>query len=250
MESWRWRYHPEFRIQLLVDGQPENSAFSLVADTFGNNAFNNYGLVAKPYDGGIVCHQLQKPDGVNWIPAVDLTSPVRFIFWLLPKAGTDISELTFFSSAATTFGRPALYVNNLDTNGNIDANIAGSVVSLTTGISAGNTERASISTPVVGAEITPADFTEIRAGQIDAGSPVSFTESRPILNTDTHASIDFSILPQGAWFVELVGGSPVSEPVVIDQRFAGCKAIGYIVVYREEWLTPVQPREYQLNFST
>jgi hypothetical protein len=250
MESWKWRYHPEFRIQLLVNGLPAEREFNIVSVNTVRNAFKNYGLITRDCAGGIDCHQLQKPDGSNWVPMVDMTEPTCFDFWLLPKAGVDISGLAFFANADPVFGRSVLYADNLDNNGDIDSAIVGGVMPLNAGPSVGSEERASVSHPIVSTDFTAGAYTEIRAGKIRAGSAIVFTESEAIDINDTSASLDFSSLNPGVWRVELVGLTPVIEPVVIDPQFARSDALGHISIYRDAWLTPAQPREYQLNFST
>lgn len=250
MEGWKWRYHPEFRVHLMIDGQPALEAFNIVAITRGRTSFDNYGLISRPYPSGIVCHQLQKPDGNNWIPAVDLTQAERFQFWIFKTPTMDLSALTFFASASGSFGRPTLYANNLDATGSLDTNLVGNTVSLTSGNAAANSERAYATAPIIGTEITPAAFTELRAGQVLPGGPVTFSVIEQINVTHTRASLDLTLEPAGAWTIELNGGAPITERAVVDQRFASSNAIALVEIYRDAWLSPPQPRNYQLNFST
>lgn len=241
MERLSWRYHPEFQIRILIDGVSAGSAVMVRA--VDSPSFRNYGLLARANDGGMVCFVKQTESGGVWQPAVPLNTPTLFAFWVNFEG-----VLPFFSQPRPFFGPAIFYANNLSLAGAIDANLVGNSVSLTAGADAGATEIGAAMTSVFSAEVPAGDYTQISAGKIRLGAPVSFSINQAIAAEQTRVGLDLSLLDRGAYVVHLDGAVPHEERGVSDQRLVLSQARGVIEIYRDAWLSPVQPREYTVNF--
>lgn len=248
METIAWRYHPEFRVQVLIDDQPVSSGIRLIPD-LSTPAFRNYGLLTRFDESGIICFQRQRRTGGTFVPAVDLVSPERFRFLLEIQLEMLSAPLDFFSASSVRFGRTVLYTNNLDAAGGVDTTLAGNVVSLTNALAAGDSERASVSLPILSTEVNAAEFTQIAAGLIEPGNAVVLDQVNTLSTTDTTAKLDLLDAPAGAYRVELDGPAPHEETVFVQDR-AGATVQGFIDIYRDSWLSPTEPREYRLNFAS
>ena len=248
MEELAFRYQAEFNISVQVNGSPAGDAIEILPSPGSQQLLNNYGLLVKPIPGGAMVFVRQKLSGVNWVPSVTLTQPVKFSFWFIVRQGADVAFLDFFKQGTQRFGRQILYTNNLSAAGVIDANLAGNVVSLTAGAAADNAERGALSNYIVSLQIAPGDYNMIRAGEIKAGAPVSFPISDPITAAQSSVSLDFRQLNKGAYVLRLEGAVPVQERVVFDQVAAGSEVNGVIDIHRDNWFMPAQPREYRINF--
>ena len=191
MEELAWRYHPEFNLFVLINGQPAGDVIEVIAAPSSEKVIDNYGLLIRPVPGGAMAYVRQKPSGANWVAAVDLMQPIKISFWLMVRQGTDIAALDFFELGSQRFGRQILYTDNLSASGAIDSNLVGNVVSLTAAPSAGNTERGALSTELLSAVIVAGDYTMIKAGKIVAGAAVSFPITDPISATLSNVSLDF-----------------------------------------------------------
>lgn len=248
MEEFSWRYRAEFNITVLINGAAAGDAVTVVPSPLTEQSLKNYGLLVKSIPSGAMVFVKQIRSGVNWVPAVTLTQPVKFSFWLMVQQGSDVAFLDFFNQGTQRFGRQIVYADNLDAAGAIDANLAGNVVSLTAGPAADNTERGALSNYLVSVAVTPGDYNMIRAGEIKAGAAVSFPLSDPLAATESTAALDFRLLNKGAYLLRLEGAVPVEERVVIDEVAAGAEVNGVIDIHRDAWLLAAQPREYRINF--
>jgi hypothetical protein len=250
MEELAWRYHPEFNISVLINNQPAGDAIEVIASPSSKKAIDNYGLLIRSVPGSAMTYVRQKPSGVNWVAAVDLTQPIKISFWLMVRQGTDIAFLDFFELGSQRFGRQILYTDNLSAAGVIDANLVGNVVSLTAAPNAGNTERGALSNELLSTAIVPGDYTMIRAGKIVAGAAVSFPVTVPIAATESNVSLDFRQQDKGAYVIRLEGAVPVQEHVMIDEKASGSELCGVIDIHKNAWQLAAQPREYRINFSS
>ncbi|GAA0560460.1 hypothetical protein [Chitinophaga japonensis] len=247
METLAWRYHPEFTIQLLINGQDAGDRLRLVPAPPDTGTFARYGLLTKSMGSQTSAFVKQKPDGGNWAPLVSLSQPVVFAFWLaVNKNAAALPD--FFREGKQQFGRKILYANNVSGSGAIDSNLSGNAVSLTAATEAGNAERGAVSPFLLSAGITPGTFTFIRAGRIQAGAAVSYTINQALESTQTRAALDFRQQPAGAYLVKLDGASPVEEPVVVNEQAVLAGIDGIIEIHRDTWHLPLQPRIYNLNF--
>lgn len=238
-----WRYHPEFRIRIQINGTDAGDDVIVKQSPSGADAFRNYGILTRPAPGGLVAFVRQHHNGVNWVPATPIALPVVFIFRLLLRNKPD-----FFDDGAQRFGSMIFYANNLNAAGAIDSNLAGNVVRLTAAAAVGNAERGALSTNVLSTSFDAGDYTALQAGKITAGAAVSYSINDPIAADQTSAGFDLSLSPKGAYVVRLQGGSPVQERVVFDQQAIGSDAAGIIEIYKDAWHIDPQPREYSINF--
>jgi hypothetical protein len=250
MEELAWRYHPEFNLSVLINGQPAGDSIEVVAAPSSEKIIDNYGLLIRSVPGGAMAYVRQKLSGVNWVAAVDLTQSIKISFWLMVRQGADIAFLDFFEQGAQRFGRQILYTDNLSAAGVIDANLVGDVVSLTAAASAGNTERGALSNELLSTAIVPGDYTMIRAGKIVAGAAVSFPVTATIAATESNVSLDFRQQDKGAYVIRLEGAVPVQEHVMIDEKASGSELCGVIDIHKNAWQLAAQPREYRINFSS
>lgn len=250
MEELAWRYHPEFNLFVLINGQPAGDVIEVIAAPSSEKVIDNYGLLIRPVPGGAMAYVRQKPSGANWVAAVDLMQPIKISFWLMVRQGTDIAALDFFELGSQRFGRQILYTDNLSASGAIDSNLVGNVVSLTAAPSAGNTERGALSTELLSAVIVAGDYTMIKAGKIVAGAAVSFPITDPISATQSNVSLDFRQQDKGAYVIRLEGAVPVQEHVMIDEKAVGSELCGIIDIHKTAWQLAAQPREYRINFSS
>lgn len=243
MDVDAWRYQPEFRINVLINGTSAGDAVKVMLSPAAAAVCRNYGVITRAVPGGLVAYMRQHPNGITWVPAADLTQPVTFTFWLVISHAVD-----FFDAGTQRFGRHIIYANNLSAAGAIDSNLAGNTVQLTAAAAAGNAERGALSTFLLSAAVTPGDYTTFRAGRIAAGAPVSFTVNNPVAPAQSSVGLDVSLLPKGAYVIRLEGGAPVQERVVFDQLASGSEVNGIIEIYKDAWHMAPQPREYSINF--
>lgn len=238
-----WRYHPEFRIRIQINGTDGGDDVILQPSPSGAEVFRNYGILTRPAPGGLVAFVRQHHNGVNWVPASPITIPVVFAFRFFIRSSPD-----FFDQGTQTFGSMIFYANNLNAAGAIDSNLAGNTVRLTAAAAAGDPERGALSTNVLSASFDPGDFTALRAGRITPGAAVAFSINHPIAAGHTTAGLDVSLLPKGAYVVRLEGGSPVEERVIFDQQAIATNTGGIIEIYKDAWQIAPQPREYSIDF--
>ncbi|MBO9150665.1 hypothetical protein ACFOTA_00475 [Chitinophaga sp. GCM10012297] len=248
MEKIVWRYIPEFRISIRINGADPGETFRLRPSPASAETVRNYGLLTRTVPGGLVAYMKQHHNGVTWVPAAPITQPILFSFWLTVNSGQPFPSIDFFETGAQQLGRKIFYANNLSAAGAIDANLAANTVVLTAAAAAGNAEQGALSGLLLSKRVTPGAFTQIRAGKIAAGAPVSFTLNDPIAATQESVGLDLRLLPGGAYVVRLEGGAPVEERVVFDQRAAGGEVSGMIDIYKNVWHMAPQPREYSINF--
>lgn len=250
MEEFAWRYHPEFRISLLVDGQRVGNALKLIPSPASIHTMQNYGLLVKTIPGGAMGYVKQYHNGTNWVPAVAIAQPCTFSFWLQVMQGSGFQFPDFFNQQNQHFGSPIFYANNLSATGVIDSNISGNVVQLTSAPVVSDTEKAGLSNYLLSTSVTPGDFTLIRAGKIMAGAPVNFSISDPIASSQSRVTLDLRLLSKGIYVVRLEGTSPVEERVVFDEKAALAGVNGIIELYKDAWQIPAQPREYRIDFPS
>lgn len=250
METYAWRYHPEFMIRILVNGQDAGEAVKLLPAPASAGIMQNYGLLTRPVPGGLVGYVRQHRDGVNWVPAVDITEARGFAFWLIVQQGAEFPLPDFFDQGSQAFGRQIFYANNLSATGAIDSNLSGNVVVLTSAPVVGDTERGALSSYILSASVAPGDFTQFRAGRILAGAPQGFSITQPVAPTQSKVGLDLSLLPKGAYVIRLEGGSPVEERVFFDQQATGAAVNGIVEIYKDAWQAPPQPREYSIDFPS
>ncbi len=243
MEKIVWRYQPEFRISIKINGTDAADAVKVVPAPSFPTPFKNYGVLTRNVPGGAVAYVRQFKQGAGWVPEVNLTAANTFTFWLYLQRKVD-----FFNNGSQRFGRQILYANNLSAAGAIDSNLAANVVQLTTAAAAGDTERGALSTFLLSSAVNPGDFTAFKAGKIAAGAPVSFSVNTPVAPTQTSVGLDVSAMPKGAYIVRLEGGAPVQERVIFDQVASGSAVNGIIEIYKDAWQLGPQPREYSINF--
>ncbi|HLF64386.1 MAG TPA: hypothetical protein VI603_11565 [Saprospiraceae bacterium] len=249
MESIRWRYQPEFRINVTIEGLPVISGLQLIP-TFQSCVYmQNYSAITQSRGGTLLFSVKQNHNGVTWIPAIPLTTPFPFAFGLRLNGENPISPLDFFSQGNSTFGRRILYVNNLSPAGAIDSNLIGNNVRLTAAADVSLTDSGSLSAGIPSAEFTPGTFTQFRAGKVRAGSAVTFTTNQTIANTDRRASFDMTLRERGSYVLRLEGGAPIQEFVVVDTSSAQSAIIGIVEIFRDAWLAPLLPRNYTINFT-
>jgi len=247
METLAWRYHPEFTVQLLINGQDAGDSIRLIPATSDAGIFERYGLLAKNISGQVTVFVKQRHDGIAWIPVASLSQALVLPFWLeVNHAAARIPD--FFRQGKQRFGKKILYANNVSGTGVIDANVNANTVTLSAAAAAGNTENGALSPFLLSAAITPGTFNFIRAGRIQSGAAVSFSINQALASTQTTASLDFRQQAAGAYVVKLDGGSPVEERVVINDQAALSGVNGIIEIHRDTWHLPPQPRIYQLNF--
>jgi hypothetical protein len=249
MESIRWRYQPEFRINVTIEGQPVRDGLTILPSFQSLGYMQDYGAIAQMRNGVLLFSIKQRHNGVTWVPAIPITTPFPFGFALQFTAESGVSSLDFYGQGTTTFGRRILYLNNLSPAGVIDANIVGNTVRLTPAADVALSDFGSISSGIPSLDFTPGSFTQFRAGKIIAGAVVTFTTNQTIAPTDHHASVDMSSAQTGSYLLRLEGGSPIQERVVIDKRLAGRKVHGYVEIFRDVWQAPLLPRNYTLNFT-
>lgn len=243
MDVYAWRYQPEFRIGVLINGASAGDAVKVMLSPAAAAVCRNYGVITRAVPGGLIAYMRQHRSGVTWVPAVELTQPITFTFWLIIS-----HTVNFFNTGNRRFGRHIFYANNLSAAGVIDSNLAANRVRLTAVANAGNAERGALSTFLLSADIIPGDYNTFRAGKIVAGAPVSFTVNDPVAATQSNVGLDVSLLPKGAYVVRLEGGVPVQERVVFDQQANGSTTNGIIEIYKDAWHMAPQPREYRINF--
>ena len=248
MEKIVWRYTPEFRISIRVNGNDPGETFRLRPSPASAETIRNYGLLTRAVPGGLVAYMKQHHNGIAWVPAAPITQPILFSFWLMLANGKPFPSIDFFEQGTQQLGRKIFYANNLSAAGAIDANLAANTVVLTAAAAAGNAERGALSGFLLSKRVTPGAFTQIRAGKIAAGGPVSFTLNNPIAATQETVGLDLRLLPKGAYVVRLEGGAPVEERVVFDQQAVGGEVSGMIDLYKNAWHMAPQPREYTINF--
>lgn len=242
MEVHAWRYHPEFRINVLVNGESAGDTVTIIPSPAASAVFRNYGVLTRAVPGGLVAYVKQHRAGVVWQPAVALTQATAFPFWLSIQQQVD-----FFASGTRRFGRQILYANNLNASGAIDSSVVGNTVRLSAAADAGDAERGALSTFILSTNVNAGAFTALRAGKIAAGAPVGFSINEPITAQQTVTGIDISLHPKGSYIVRLEGGAPVQERVIFDQQAAGSNTNGIIEIYKDAWLMAPQPREYSIN---
>lgn len=247
METLAWRYHPEFTIQLLINGQDAGDTIRLIPAPSDATTFQRYGLLIRNISGQLTLFVKQRHNGTSWIPVASLSQPVVLPFWLQVNH-TAAAIPDFFRQGKQQFGRKILYANNVSGTGAIDANVNGNTVTLSAAAAAGNTENGALSPFLLSAAITPGTFNFIRAGRIQPGAAVSFSINQPLESTQTRAALDFRQQVAGAYVIKLDGGSPVEERVVINDQAALTGVNGIIEIHRDTWHLPSQPRIYQLNF--
>ncbi len=250
MESVRWRYHPEFRINVTLDGQLPDAGVQLFPTEFSRMCMKNYGVIARTVGGTIICSVKQYHNGVTWIPTVPLSSPCVFGFVLTLSSDGTVPALDFYAQGNSTFGRRILYLNNLSSTGVIDSNLIGSNVRLTPSADVALTDAGSVCGGIPAVLFTPGTFTQFRAGKIRAGAPISFGINQPVNATDQRASLNMTLQPKGSYVLRLEGGTPVQERVIIDPIISGKEVSGVIEIFRDTWHTPAQPRNYNINFTT
>lgn len=250
MEEFAWRYHPEFKINLLIDGQGVGNILKLVPSPTSVDMMRNYGLLIKSIPGGAMGFVKQYLQETSWLPAVDIAQPCMFSFWLQRGQDTGFQLPDFFNEQNQCFGSPIFYANNLSATGIIDGNIGGNVVRLTSASIVSVTEKAGLSNYLLSTSVTPGAFTEVRAGKIVAGAPVNFSFSDAIVSTQSRIALDFRSRPKGAYVIRLEGTSPVEERVVFDEKAGLAGVNGIIELYKDAWQIPTQPREYRIDFPS
>ncbi len=247
MDVIGFKYQPEFIIRVRIDGQDAGDQVQLMPSPSASESFNNSGLIMKATPGIITGYVRQNYNGTNWVPAVDLTEPRVFSFWAIIRLGTNFKPIHFFGSGNQVFGKRVFYVNNLSGSGAIDSHPTGNVVSLTP---AGQDERGSLCPYLLSVKINPGAYSLLKAGKIEAGSPVSYSISKTIDSKQTSVELDVRSLPKGAYAVKLQGSIPVEEHVIFDQKALLSDVNGIIDIYKDAWQLSSQPREYRIDFST
>ena len=249
MDSIRWRYHPEFRINVTVDGNPAIGA-QIIPSPVSENISDNYGVIFTSANGSLICHVRQHHNGVTWNPAIPLAEPIVLAFALEFTRELPVDDFLFYSQGTSTFGRRIFYANNLNASGAIDSNLAANAVRLTPGVDAALSDNGSVSGGIISKQINAGAFTQLRVGKIRPGGPLSFTINQPIPATQTHAGINLTLQSQGSYVVRLDGGAPVEEKVFVDVQSSSGNTSGIIEIFRDTWFAPVQPRNYNVNFTT
>ncbi len=248
MEEFAWRYHPEFRINLLIGGQPAGDALRLVPAPTNLTTMHNYGLLVKSIPGGVMGYVKQYHDGTDWVPAIGIAQPCLFSFWLQVMPGSGFQFPDFFNQQHQRFGSSIFYANNLSSTGVIDSNLNGNVVELTSTPLVSDTEQAGLSNYILSTSVAPGDFSLLTAGKVVASAPINFSISIPITPTQTAVALDLRLSPKGTYVVRLEGDDPIEERVVFDEKAALAGISGIIELYRDAWQVPAQPREYRVDF--
>lgn len=250
MESIRWRYQPEFRISVTLNGQLMHAGIRLSPSAYSRVTMENYCVLSTPTGGHLVCSVKQRYEGINWVPAIPLTSPVVFAFVVRLTGDVPFPELDFFGQGSAVFGRRIFYANNLSAAGAIDSNLAGNAVRLTPAADVAQTDAGSICGDITGVQVMPGAFTQFRLGRIRSGAPVAFTHTHIVAASENRVSLDMSAYPRGSYLMRLEGSTPVQERVCIDPVSAGQDLVGVIEIFRDIWHVPAQPRNYTVNFTS
>jgi hypothetical protein len=250
MEPIAWRYHPEFVIRILIDGEGAGDTVEVQPSATTAGALHGYGMLTRPLRGGLLCCVRQRHTGTGWVAAVAIERPVVFSFWLKLRQGEGRLLPAFFVDGTQRFGRKIFYANNLSAAGAIDVGGAGGSVRLTQAARAGAAERGALSGALLSTSFTAGEFTQLRAGAVRAGAAVSFTIAQPIVAEDVRAGLDFSLRPKGAYVVRLQGSPSVQERVVVDQAAVRAEVGGVIDIFRDDWHLPAQPRVYRADFAS
>src|SRR5690606_8179844 len=145
METIKWRYHPEFMVEIMIDNQPAGEVLELVPSPGSAAIMENYGLLTRSVPRGLVGYVKQRYNGTDWVPEVSIAAPCVFAFWLTIRQGPAEEQLSFFSQSAQVLGRQIFYANNLSASGAIDANLEDGTVVLTEMSTVSASERASLS---------------------------------------------------------------------------------------------------------
>lgn len=247
MDINRYRYRPEFRIIVTIDGQPTNRV-ALSPVGISDHTFQAYRVITKKSDGSIGVFAEQRNNGGGFVPSVDLTSTESFLFKL---SCDDIAgSLNFFAQGDTRYGQRIFYANNLNAAGAIDATVVAETMRLTPAANVSQSDQASITAGIFSTTITPAAFSDIQAGKIRAGGPVSFSNSQPVQATASSAGMDLTLSPHGSYVIRLNGGGPVLERLILDPFLTKQGTHGIIEIFRDAWLLLPQPRTYTINFTT
>src|ERR1044072_3068895 len=144
METLAWRYHPEFTVQLLINGQDADDSIRLSPAPSDAGIFDRYGLLAKNISGQVTVFVKQRHDGIAWIPVASLSQALVLAFWLEAyHAAAWIPD--FYRQGKQRFGKKILYANNVSGTGVIDANVNANTVTLSAPAAAGNTENGALS---------------------------------------------------------------------------------------------------------
>lgn len=250
MENIRWRYHPEFRIQVTVDGTPAGTGMQIIPSPASKVMMDKYGVIFRATNGSLVCHVKQHHNGVTWSPAIVLTEPIVFSFLIQFTQEMPVDDFLFFSQGTSTFGRRVFYANNLSGTGVIDSNLAANNVLLTPGNDVALTDTGSITSGIISRQFSAGTFTQLRVGKIKSGASINFSINQPIAPTQTQAGIDLTLYPKGSYVLRLEGGSPLQEKVFIDEASTSGNTSGVIEIFRTTWHVPLQPRNYSINFTT
>ena len=250
MENIRWRYQPEFRIQVTVNGTLAGPGLRIMPSPASKALMDKYGVIFRSTNGSLVCHVKQHHNGVAWNPAISLAEPIVFSFLIQFTQELPVDDFLFFSQGTSTFGRRIFYANNLSATGVIDNNLAANNVRLTPGNDVAVTDTGSLSSGIISRQFSAGTFTQLRVGKIRSGASINFSINQPIAPTQTQSGIDLTIHPKGSYVIRLEGGSPLQERVFIDDASTSGNTSGVIEIFRTTWHVPLQPRNYSVNFTT
>lgn len=112
METFAWRYHPEFVISILTDGQTARSV-EVLPSTATLKTLNDRGFIARTNGGVLTCFGRRLLNGADWVPAYEITHPLSFSFWLRSLPGNTV-----------------FYADNLSSTGEIDAGLVNNRLNL------------------------------------------------------------------------------------------------------------------------
>ncbi|QEC53866.1 hypothetical protein EDD80_10839 [Anseongella ginsenosidimutans] len=249
METFSWRYQPEFIIAVLINGQPAED-FSVLPSAAARKALDNYGFITRTTGGKLTGFGRQVLNGTNWAPAYAIDRPLSFSFWLSTKPGDPFRIPGIFNDPVLRFGKPVFYANNLSTTGEIDADLSGNILELLPDPLLADEKKAALSTYTPAAAITPGQYTAVKARKISAGAAMEFYLSRPISPLQGEASLDFRPFPGGAHLVVLEGSPSLQEKLIPDEAALAAGVQGMVDIYKDAWRAPAEAIEYRINFIT
>lgn len=256
METFAWRYEPEFILTTLIDGQPAGERIDVfpaaVSDpaadkdvTAGGRA-GERNFIMRKESGRLAVFGRQLREGASWAPAYEDGLQVTFTFWLKVPPGA--SFLLPVEGPAVSFGRPVFYANNLSGTGEIDSGLTGNTFELPSAAAEENT--AALCTRTASAMIPSGEYTEVRSGKVRAGAPVDYHFSEGVQPSETTVELDFRLLPGGTWMVQLEGSPDLTERLVVDEAALAAGVQGVVDIFRDSWRAPGDPIEYRMNFIT
>lgn len=249
METFSWRYQPEFIIAVLINGQPAEE-ISMLPSAAAGKALDNYGFITRTTGGKLTGFGKQVLNGADWAPAYAIDRPLLFSFWLSTRPGNPFRMPGIFDDPAPRFGKPVFYANNLSATGEIDAGLAGNVVELLPDPPLSDEGKAALATYTPSATIPSGEYTAVKAGRISAGAAVEFQLSSPISPLQGEASLDLRSFPGGAHLVVLEGSPSVQEKLIPDEAALAAGVQGIVDIYKDAWRAPAEAIEYRINFIT